>query len=211
MAVIPQFPAYLFDVDGTLLDSAADICGAIQEVVLREEVEAPPLAYLRGFVGLHLRDCFLDLLPHCDEVRMERLIQDYRAAYQARRHRETRIYPGVAEGLAALGGKKSTATTKGSLVARAILEQFGLAHYFAHVQGTDGFPYKPEPDVILAALRALGAEPSECLMVGDAAVDIQAARAAGVRICVVTYGYGDRRELEGLEPDYWVSDLRELV
>ena len=59
------------------------------------------------------------------------------------------------EALAALGGRKSTATTKGTPTTRAVLEQFGLIQYFDHVQGTDGFPYKPAPDVILS--RAGGA------------------------------------------------------
>ena len=61
--------------------------------------------------------------------------------------------------LAALGGRKSTATTKGTPTTRAVLEQFGLIQYFDHVQGTDGFPCKPAPDVLLAAMAALGRAP----------------------------------------------------
>ena len=68
------------------------------------------------------------------------MIVDYRAIYLARGHTQTRIYPGVAEALSALGGRKSTATTKGTPTTRAVLEQFGLIHYFDHVQGTDGIP-----------------------------------------------------------------------
>jgi HAD superfamily hydrolase (TIGR01509 family) len=207
---IPKFPVYLFDIDGTLLDSAADICGAIRDVVVKEGAEAPSFSYLRGFVGSHLRDSFVDLLPGSSEEKLEELFQSYRVLYRARGHKETRIYPGVVEGLAALGGRKSTATTKGSPMARTILEQFGLDGHFEHVQGTDGFPSKPEPDVILAALRALGASPSDCLMVGDATADVVAARAAGVKCCVVRYGYGDPERLAALAPDYWVGDLREL-
>jgi hypothetical protein len=105
------------------------------------------------------------------------------------------VYPGVAEALAALGGRKSTATTKGTPATRLILEQFGLIGYFDHVQGTDGFPYKPAPDVILAALAALGARPEDCLMVGDAPSDMEAGRCAGVKTCAVRYGYGKIEEL----------------
>jgi phosphoglycolate phosphatase len=114
------------------------------------------------------------------------------------------------EGLAQLGARKSTATTKGTPTTRAILEQFGLLQYFDQVQGTDGFPCKPAPDVILTALAALGAKPEDCLMVGDSVADITAAHAAGVKVCVTTYGYGDNGELAAASPDYWVSDLREL-
>jgi HAD superfamily hydrolase (TIGR01549 family) len=121
------------------------------------------------------------------------------------------MYPGVMEALAALPGRKSIATTKGTPTTRAILEQFGLIGFFNHVQGTDGFPCKPAPDVILNALAALEGSPGECLMVGDSAADMEAGRRAGVKICAVRYGYGKREDMERFEPDYWVDDLRELA
>ena len=92
------------------------------------------------------------------------------------------LYPGVIEALGKLGGKKSTATTKGTPTTRVVLEMFGLAPFFDHVQGTDGFPAKPSPDVIFAALTALGARPDDCLFVGDSAADMEAAKRAGVRV-----------------------------
>jgi HAD superfamily hydrolase (TIGR01509 family) len=209
--VIPRFHAYLFDIDGTLLDSARDICGAIQQTL--EPTGCPPLTfeYLRGFIGLHLIDCFSEVLPHYTPQQMDQLVQNYRALYPARGHTLTSIYPGVAETLAKLEGRKTTATTKGTNGSRQILEQFGLLPYFDHVQGTDGFPCKPAPDVILRGIEALGASPSETLMVGDAPSDIIAGKRAGVKTCAVRYGYGKPEELARLEPDYWVSDLRELL
>jgi phosphoglycolate phosphatase len=207
---IPKFSVYLFDVDGTLLDSATDICSSIQEVIVSEGVGAPPIAELRELVGMHLVDFFAGTFPDCGEAKLEELFQAYRTTYRARGHRDTRVFPGVVEGLELLGGRKSTATTKGSPMTRSILEQFGLSRYFDHIQGTDGFPSKPEPDVIFAALRAMGQAPGDCLMVGDSTADIEAARAAGVKSCAVRYGYGDPVKLAVLEPDYWVDDLREL-
>jgi HAD superfamily hydrolase (TIGR01509 family) len=123
----------------------------------------------------------------------------------------TSVYPGVAEALAELGGRKGTATTKGTPTTRAVLEQFGLLHHFDHVQGTDGFPCKPAPDVILRSLEALGATPADCLMVGDSPADMEAGRRAGVKTCAVTYGYGKREALARFEPDYWIEDLRSLI
>ncbi|MCU1328269.1 MAG: HAD-superfamily hydrolase, subfamily variant 3, partial [Bryobacterales bacterium] len=114
------------------------------------------------------------------------------------------------EGIRSLGGLKGSATTKGTPTTRAILEQFGFLPYFDHVQGTDGFPCKPEPDVVLRSLQALGGRTEDCLFVGDSAADMEAGRRAGVKICAVTYGYGNRDDMERREPDYWVSDLREL-
>ena len=92
-----------------------------------------------------------------------------------------------------------------------MLTQFGLIRHFDHVQGTDGIPCKPAPDVIFTALAALGANPEDCLFVGDSPADMQAGRRAGVKTCAVRYGYGKQPELARWEPDYWIGDLRELL
>jgi HAD superfamily hydrolase (TIGR01509 family) len=209
--VIPTFKAYLFDIDGTLLDSAADICGALQCVLDQTNCKPVTFEFLRGYIGLHLLDLFSDIFPAYTTEQYDELIRQYRTIYLARGHTATRVYRGVAEALAGLGGRKSTATTKGTLTTRAVLEQFGLIRYFDHVQGTDGFPCKPAPDVVLRSLTELGMDPADCLMVGDAAADMEAGRRAGVKTCAVRYGYGNPAEMAKHEPDYWVDDLRELL
>jgi len=194
-----------------LLDSAADICGAIQQV-LSGHVSGPlPFDYLKGFIGYHLIDCFGDVLPHYSPEQIDELVQSYRAIYPARRHASTARYPGVLDALKNLDGRKATATTKGTPTTRAVLEQFDLLPYFDHIQGTDGFPCKPAPDVILKSIGALGAAPDDCLFIGDSAADMEAGRRAGVKVCAVRYGYGKPEDLARWEPDYWVSDLRELL
>ena len=207
---VPTFPVYLFDIDGTLLDSAEDICGAVQQVLDTTDCKPVTFEFLKGFIGLHLIELFGDLFPHYTPEQIDHLIQLYRTNYLARCHTRTRVYPGVAEGLAMLGGRKSTATTKGSPTTRAVLEQFGLIQHFEHVQGTDGFPCKPAPDVILTALKALDAKPEDCLFVGDSPADMEAGKRAGVKTCAVRYGYGKAEELARWSPDYWVDDLRRL-
>jgi phosphoglycolate phosphatase len=209
--VIPRFSVYLFDIDGTLLDSAEDICGAIQCVLAGTDCSPVSFEYLRSFIGLHLLDLFADIFPAYSSEQYDELIRQYRTTYLARGHQQTKVFPGVAEALAGLGGRKSTATTKGTPTTRAVLEQFGLLQYFHHVQGTDGFPHKPAPDVVLRSLAELAAGPEDCLLVGDAPADMEAGRRAGVKTCAVRYGYGSRVELQRLEPDYWVDDLRELL
>ncbi|HYZ85822.1 MAG TPA: HAD-IA family hydrolase [Bryobacteraceae bacterium] len=209
--MIPSFPVYLFDVDGTLVDSAADICGAIQSVLAstpRADVEHD---FLKRYIGYHLIDLFRDLFPGKSDDELEHLILDYRATYPKRNHECTQLYPGVLEAIQKLGGRKSTATTKGTPTTRIVLEKFGLLPFFDHVQGTDGFPSKPAPDVIFKSLEVLGVKPEDCLLVGDAAPDMEAGRRAGVKICAVTYGYGNPDAIRRFEPDYWISDLRELL
>jgi phosphoglycolate phosphatase len=207
---IPQFPVYVFDVDGTLVDSAADICGAIQEVLANRQRHDIEDAFLRRYIGRHLLDLFQDVFPSHTPAQFDEMIADYRQVYPLREHAQTTVYPGIAALLTKLSGKKATATTKGTHNTRRVLELKGLLPYFDHIQGTDGFPAKPAPDVIFHALDALGAQPTDCLFVGDSPADMEAGRRAGVKTCAVLWGYGDREEMSRWEPDYWVSEPGQL-
>jgi HAD superfamily hydrolase (TIGR01509 family) len=207
--LIDRFPVYVFDLDGTIMDSARDITGAIQEVLAANGRSDITDAMVRRYIGRHLLDMFYDF-GFTDE-QIDPMIEHYRRVYPARRHAQTAVMPGIPETLAALGGRKSTATIKSTANTRIVLEQFGLLKYFDHVQGTDGFPSKPQPDVIFHSMEALGAAPEECLMIGDSAADMEAGRLAGVKICGVRYGYGDHKEMARWEPDYWIDDPRELL
>jgi phosphoglycolate phosphatase len=205
-----KFGVYLFDLDGTLLDSAADICGAVQQVLSEHVSEPLPFDYLKSFIGFHLDDVLLDVLPHSTREELDELIHRYKTTYLAREHASTCLFPGVVEALQNLGGRKATATTKGTPTTRAVLDQFGLLRYFDHVQGTDGFRCKPAPDVLERSMAVLGAKPEDCLFIGDSEADMEAGRRAGMQICAVEYGYGKAESLAKWKPDFWVSDLREL-
>lgn len=204
-----RFSVYIFDLDGTLVDSAADISAAILETCVARGRADITGDGLRRYIGVHLLDMYLDLGFPQGEI--DGLIAHYRRAYPERRHASTRVFPGVEEMLERLPGKKTTATTKGTPMTRAVLEQFGLLRYFDRVQGTDGFPAKPEPDVILHAIGALGARPQDCLFIGDSESDMEAGKRAGVRTCAVEWGYGDSDKMARWSPDYWIAAPAELV
>lgn len=208
---VPPVRALIFDVDGTLLDSAPDICGAISAVLASTSRPDVPYDFLKSYIGRHLLDLFSDLFPEAPPEQIDAWIAEYRAIYPTRGHSSTVLYPGVAETLAQLPGLKATATTKSTLTATNILTQFGLASHFHHIQGTDGFPSKPNPDVIHRAIAGLGVETHECLMIGDSVQDMIAAKAAGVRSCAVLYGYGKPEELRALKPDYLAGTFEELL
>jgi phosphoglycolate phosphatase len=191
------------------MDSQADICGAIQTVLASRGRTDVTEAFLRRYIGRHLIDEFLDLGFTPAEI--EQMISEYRVIYAARKHAATTVYPGVGEALARLGGRKTTATTKGTSTTRMVLEQFGLIRHFDHVQGTDGFPAKPEPDVLLKSIETLGVRPQDCLFVGDSAADMEAGRRAGIRTCAVTWGYGEPEEMSRWNPDFWIDAPHELV
>ncbi|MEO8051936.1 MAG: HAD-IA family hydrolase [Acidobacteriota bacterium] len=207
--MIPAFPVYVFDVDGTLVDSQADICGAVTEVLAAHGRTGVPHDVLRRYIGRHLIEEFLEFGFALPEA--ERMMVEYRTIYAARKHAATTVYAGIAAALARLGGKKSTATTKGTPTTRLVLDQFALIQHFDHIQGTDGFPAKPEPDVLLRSLEALGARLGDCLFVGDSAADMEAGRRAGIATCAVTWGYGEWEELARWTPDFWIDAPHQLL
>jgi phosphoglycolate phosphatase len=210
MGSVPHFPVYIFDVDGTLVDSAVDICGAIRGVLSKTAANDLSDDFLKRYIGRHLIDLYREVLPDLDAARMDAMVQEYRTLYAARDHGGTKAYEGVVETLVKLPGRKSTATTKGTPTTRIVLERFRMLPYFDHVQGTDGFPAKPCPDVIFKALSGLNASAQDCLFVGDSPADMEAARRAGVKSCAVTYGYGQREDLAKWAPDFWIDDFRQL-
>ncbi len=209
--MIPAFPVYIFDVDGTLTDSAVDICPSVAQVL--EKYQLPPQSYefLRSYIGLHLEALFHDLDAGLTKERCDAMIADYRTIYHAREHSQTRVFEGIPEMLQGLPGRKSTATTKGTPATKIILQKFGLIHHFEHVQGTDGFPAKPEPDVILKTVELFGVSPADCLFIGDAPADMEAGKRAGVKVCAVSYGYGNHDEMRTFQPDYWINAPIELI
>lgn len=208
---MPRFDYLLFDVDGTLLDSAEDICGAVSAVLSLHLPQQLEFAYLKSFIGKHLQELWDEVLPGQTTEFYADLLQRYRSTYLGRCHSSTRIYPGVVEALQALPQPKSTATTKSTQTAANILTQFGLRDFFQHVQGTDGFPAKPAPDVILRAIEGLGADPARTLMIGDSVPDMLAAKAAGVATCAVLYGYGSAEALSATSPDFLINNPQLLT
>ena len=197
---------YFFDIDGTLLDSAPDISAAVCEVC-----PGVPEPTVRRYIGRSLAEMFADFYPGITKTEIEHLSGMYTERYRARAHRDTRVFPGVAPMLAALPGRKSTATTKRTATAAAVLELFGLRTYFDHIQGSDNGRYKPDPAILLEAIEVLGVNPQECLMVGDSPADIEAGRRAGMHTCAVAWGYGDPAELQSLEPDLWIEGPHQLL
>jgi phosphoglycolate phosphatase len=207
--VIPPFPVYIFDLDGTLVDSEADICGAVEDVLAAHGCTRIPRQLLHRYIGRHLIEEFMDFGFALPEA--EQMLQEYRSIYPARKHASTTVYPGVAAALSRLGGKKSTATTKGTPTTRLVLEQFALIHHFDHVQGTDGFPAKPQPDVLLRTLDTFCVRPTDCLFIGDSAADMEAGRRAGVTTCAVSWGYGMPEDLAQHNPDFWIDAPHQLL
>ena len=200
--------AIVFDLDGTLVDSFDDISGAFRRSFHVIGVQAPEPAAVRLLIGKPLRDMYAMWAP---PEAIDALVAEYRRDYAERCADCTRPYPGIVELLQRLrerGTGLAVATTKTTWMAKTVMARLDLEHRVDHVQGTDGFPHKPAPDVIAHALNGLGRPGS--WMVGDAVTDILAGRAAGLRTCAVTWGVHDEPTLRTAAPDAIVSSVDDL-
>ena len=202
----------MFDLDGTLVDSFDDISAAFRRSFHVAGCEPPEAAVVRSMIGKPLRDMYAPWVP---ADALDALVAEYRRDYSERCAERTRPYPGIVdllEDLRRRGHGLAVATTKTTWMACTVLARLGIEDRLDHVQGTDGFPHKPAPDVITHALAGVGRPGT--WMIGDAVTDIAAGRAAGLRTCAVTWGVHSETELRGAEPDAvvtTVADLRALL
>jgi len=212
-----KFPAIVFDLDGTLVDSAGDIMAALNHAL--RCAERPPIDGETGrrimSIGLeHMVEIALQQtggLPEPDETaRIKQQAFDY---YTEHLLDYTQPYPGTAEmlsGFQAMGLPMGVCTNKLALPANRVLAGVGLDSYFSVVIGRDSTPdMKPHPGPLLASLVALDASPATAIMVGDSSVDVACARAAAVPIVALRHGYSEK-PVDTLGADYVIDDFATL-
>jgi phosphoglycolate phosphatase len=203
--------AVIFDFDGTLADSYDAITASVNHVRAANGLPALPEAEIKKHVGRGLEKLLADLLPGTD---VDRNVAIYREHHVAVMRDHTRLMRGARAAVEALhraGRRLAVCSNKKVAFTRTLLDHFGLAPFFDVVLGPEDVPQpKPAPDMLLAALRRLGAAPQEALYVGDMDVDVQTARAAGVPVWVVPTGSADRATLEAARPDRILNGLEEL-
>jgi N-acetyl-D-muramate 6-phosphate phosphatase len=191
MTVAPR--AVLFDLDGTLLDTAPDMVGALNALRREKSLDPLPYAAVRGGVSHGaariVKIGFPDADPQALVILQQRFLEIYRDALS----RETRLFPGMEQVLEALDLrriKSGIVTNKAAWLTDPLLEQLGLRSRFACVISGDTLAQrKPHPMPLLHAAKLADALPGECIYVGDAERDVQAAHAAGMSALVANYGY----------------------
>jgi phosphoglycolate phosphatase len=201
----------VFDLDGTLVDSAEDIARSVNELL--SDLGRPTLTHERivGYIGNGVHKLLERSLGGARAEEVDAAVAPYLSIYRRRLLEHTRPYPGVVEALDALkrGASLAVLTNKPIFESLAILEGLNLRGYFRVVYGGDSFARKkPDPIGVLHLLGETGSPREETLLVGDSAVDVETARRASVRSCLVTYGPGGDG---GASPDLRVDDLRELL
>jgi phosphoglycolate phosphatase len=202
----------VFDLDGTLVDSREDILAAFNHGLAAVGAAFLPSDEVRPFIGIPLKDMYARAMPGCDPTEVEAACSAYRAYYFDHCVDRTRLFSGVMECLEYIAPVPvAVATTKKTFMARRLMALLGIEERFAHIQGTDDIPPKPDPAVLVMVTGALGVSAEKSWMVGDTVHDILAAKRAGMRSCAVTYGASTRADLDAASPDVIVDDLSQFA
>lgn len=207
----------IFDVDGTLVDSQAEIVAAMTTAFTCEELVVPDRGRILSIVGLSLDVAVARLCPDLPIGQQARVVQAYKDSYMALRGADGKgeqspLYPGARDVLEHLAGQDNTllavATGKSRRGLDKILEKHGLQNLFHSEQVADDHPSKPNPSMILTALNETGTYASAAVMIGDTTFDMDMGRAAGVRTIGVSWGYHDAATLR---PDLLIESFTDLI
>jgi phosphoglycolate phosphatase len=207
----------IFDCDGTLVDSQANICVAMEECFASAGLPAPPREQTRRVVGLSLVEAMQAMLPAADDSLHRALAEDYKTAFQRLRARgrvEEPLYEGIPELLDTLeadGWLLGVATGKSDRGLGLCLDCHGLSRRFVTRQTADRHPSKPHPSMIEAALADAGADATSAVMIGDTSFDMTMAEAAGVTAIGVAWGYHRPEELIAAGADFVATHPREVA
>jgi phosphoglycolate phosphatase len=203
----------VFDLDGTLVDSSRDLATAVNRMLAWAQVAPLPHETVRSFVGEGARRLIEKTAAARGLSRpADELLPVFLAAYREVLLEHTRLYPGMAEVLAALPPRRlAVLTNKPGDMSRAILSGLGVAHCFDWIWGAGDVPArKPDPAGLRRLLGQAGVAPHEAAFVGDSAIDVRTARAAGVQAVGVTYGF-QPESLNAAPPDVYVGHPAELT
>lgn len=192
----------VFDCDGTLVDSQANICRAMEASFVEHRLDPPGREAIRRIVGLSLIPAIALLAPAAAAAQHAQMADAYKRAFQAMRSDRSLdpepLFDGVAEAIEALhaaGWKLGVATGKSDRGLQHILDHHGLTHRFVTLQTADRHPSKPHPAMLHAAIAEAGATPATTAMIGDTSFDIEMAAAAGAHAIGVAWGYHHAGEL----------------
>ncbi|MCK9993443.1 MAG: phosphoglycolate phosphatase [Alphaproteobacteria bacterium] len=196
---MPLYAGYtiVFDLDGTLVDTAPDLTAALNHVLVSEGRQALPLAEVRNLVGHGARALIergMGAAGHTPaEPELQRLLQTFLSYYGANIASHSTLFPGVTETLAhfrAQQARLGVCTNKPAGLSEALFTALNMQGHFDAVLGSDSLPVrKPDPLHLTETIRKAGGDPARAVMVGDSATDVNTARAANIPVVLVSFGY----------------------
>ena len=210
-------PTLVFDLDGTLVDTAPDLINALNFVLDREGLPPVPLQSARNMIGAGARKLIergLELegrIAGVDDIsRLTADFIDYYAAHIADASRPFDGLENALDDLQSLGFRFAVCTNKLEWLSKRLLDQLGLSSRFSAICGADTFGVsKPDPAILQQTILRAGGQLSSAIMVGDAGPDIGVARRAGIPVIGVEFGYTEV-PIADLKPDRLINHMREL-
>jgi len=211
-------PTIVYDLDGTLADTAEDLVATLNWLLAKEGLKPMPVESAGSLVGAGARALiergFAASGKTLDAPAMEALFADYLSYYSAHIMDRSRLYPGVDKALAAFahaGWRQAVCTNKTESLAKLLITKLGIAERFAFICGQDTFGVgKPDAKPLLETIAASGGARKRAIMVGDSGTDILTARAANVPVIAVDFGYADV-PVKDLGPDRVISHFDQLM
>ncbi|MFT4862508.1 MAG: phosphoglycolate phosphatase [Pseudohongiellaceae bacterium] len=209
-----KYKTLIFDLDGTLIDPAVGAVRCMNYALTSLDYMARPAHEITALIGPPLEYALQALSGEEDEVKIQRLVDAYRERYAEFGISENTVYPGIVDLLEELTGKgiaMGVCTSKLEKNALKILNKYNLIDYFGFVSGASGATFKERKADQLAGLLSARSIDTSALMIGDRAIDIEAAAENSLSGCGVLWGYGARDELENAQPALLISEPAQLI
>ncbi len=206
-----------FDLDGTLVDSVPDIANAVDKALISQGAAPAGEEQVRGWIGFGSPKLIRQAMAWAslEDDQYEDMYKVFLQAYYEHLSDDSTLYANVESLLKAFKHQNvsiALITNKPSVFVKPLLDHFNISHYFSWMLGGDSLDEKkPSPMPLLHCAEDVEAQPERCLMIGDSQADHKAARAAGFKSVLVTYGYNHGMDLTTLEPDVLIDDLAELL
>lgn len=223
-AMKPRFDLILFDLDGTLIETAPEIADAVNDTLRRFELPEVSQQQVNDWIGQGTRELLLQALAFSGKTDLAALrgnasfaliAAEFDKHYQRRCGTRSRLYPQVRETLEALrqrGVKLAVVTNKEGRHTATVLNAHRLMPLFDRVVSGDSLPSKkPDPAGIQSCLAAFGVPRQRALFVGDSSIDVATARNAGMPVWALPYGYNMGQPIEASAPDRIIADCSELL
>ena len=207
-------PVFLFDLDGTLVDTAPDLTNALNDVLTRRGHEPVSIESIRDSVGHGAKVMIEQALARAGaDGDVDRMLAEFLVHYEANIARESRPYPGMLAALDRLADQGATlaiCTNKRESLTHLLLQKLEITNYFSAVAGRDTFAVaKPHPGHLTGTIALARGDPRRTVMIGDSDIDLSAARAASIPMIFVSFGYG-AVPADGILPDAVIDDFGEL-
>lgn len=210
-------PTIIFDLDGTLVETAPDLVATLNVVLASEGMAPVPYEIARNYVGGGAKLMIARGIEAegrtVDDATLDRMFADFIAYYAANVAVHSRPYPGLTEALDKLserGWRFAVCTNKLEHLSVLLLNELNLTHRFEAICGQDTFGIqKPDPEILRRTIAAAGGDMRQSIMIGDSETDILTARAAGIPVIAVDFGYSERPVSE-YGPDRLISHFAQL-